>query len=106
MGEVVEQTEFLEENKRIKEIGGKEAKGEAIIMGITEVSLTRRSFLSAASFQHTTRVLIGGAVKCHEDHLAGLKENVIIGNLIPAGTGFVGSAKHTMIEDEQKRMAR
>lgn len=99
VGDLVELTEFLEENKRAKDRGVDEAKGEAVIMGITEVSLSRRSFLSAASFQHTTRVLIGGALKCHEDSLNGLKENVIIGNLIPAGTGFPGSAKAKMIED-------
>ena len=62
-------------------------------MGITEISLTRRSFLSAASFQHTTRVLINSAIRGTEDHLAGLKENVIIGRLIPAGSGFAASPK-------------
>ena len=98
-GDLVELTEFLEENKRTKDKGPEESKGEAVIMGITEVSLSRRSFLSAASFQHTTRVLISGSLKCHEDSLSGLKENVIIGNLIPAGTGFPGSAKAKMIED-------
>jgi DNA-directed RNA polymerase subunit beta' len=98
-GDLVELTEFLEENRRVKEKGLEEAKGEPVIMGITEVSLSRRSFLSAASFQHTTRVLISGSLKCHEDALSGLKENVIIGNLIPAGTGFPGSAKSKMIED-------
>ena len=98
-GDVVELTEFIEENKRTKDKGLEEAKGEPVIMGITEISLSRRSFLSAASFQHTTRVLIGGALKCHEDFLTGLKENVIIGNLIPAGTGFPGSSKAKMIED-------
>ncbi len=103
VGDLVELTEFLEANKIAKERNLDESKGEAVIMGITEISLSRRSFLSAASFQHTTRVLISGALKCHEDHLIGLKENVIIGNLIPAGTGFKGSSKAKMIEDLRKR---
>jgi DNA-directed RNA polymerase subunit beta' len=103
VGELVEYAEFLEENRRVKDLGKKEAKADASIMGITEVSLTRRSFLSAASFQHTTRVLISGAIKCHEDRLAGLKENVIIGNIIPAGTGFPGSPKFDMIAEEKRR---
>ncbi len=105
VGDVVELTELLEENKRMRTKGTKEARVESLIMGITEVSLSRRSFLSAASFQHTTRVLINGAIKCHEDHLAGLKENVIIGNLIPAGTGFEGSPKLKMIADAMAKLA-
>jgi len=105
VGDMVELSEFLEENKQAKNRGGAEAKAEPVIMGITEVSLTRRSFLSSASFQHTTRVLIGGSIKSHEDRLIGLKENVIIGNLIPAGTGFVGSPKYEMIEQEKKDQA-
>ncbi len=98
-GDVVELTEFLEENKRARAAGLKEAKAESLLIGITEVSLSRRSFLSAASFQHTTRVLIQGALKCHHDRLNGLKENVIIGNLIPAGTGFEGGVKEKLIKD-------
>ena len=72
-------------------------------MGITEVSLSRKTFLSAASFQHTTRVLIGNAVRGAEDDLAGLMENVIIGRLIPAGTGYAGSPKAAMIEAVRPR---
>lgn len=98
IGDTVELTDLLETNKKARTKGGKEAKAEALIMGITEVSLSRRSFLSSASFQHTTRVLINGALKAHEDHLVGLKENVIIGNLIPAGTGFKGSVKYDTIK--------
>ena len=67
-------------------------------MGITDVSLSRKSFLSAASFQHTTRVLINSAVRGSKDKLQGLMENVIIGRLIPAGTGFEGSPKEQMIK--------
>ena len=72
-------------------------------MGITEVSLSRKSFLSAASFQHTTRVLINAAVRGTQDQLIGLKENVILGRLIPAGTGFSGSSKAKMIENIQNQ---
>jgi len=92
-GDVVSAAYFSEENARVKALGKDEAKGEAVVMGITEISLTRRSFLSAASFQHTTRVLINSAIRGTEDHLAGLKENVIIGRLIPAGSGFSASPK-------------
>jgi DNA-directed RNA polymerase subunit beta' len=63
------------------------SKGDPVVLGITEVSLSTESWLSAASFQNTTRVLIGAAVKGSVDSLRGLKENVIIGRLIPAGTG-------------------
>jgi len=69
-----------------------------LILGITETSLSRKSFLSAASFQNTTRVLINAAVKGSHDNLAGLMENVIIGKLIPAGSGFKGSRKYDMIQ--------
>jgi DNA-directed RNA polymerase subunit beta' len=103
VGDTVELTDLLEANKRARAKDGKEAKAEALIMGITEVSLSRRSFLSSASFQHTTRVLINGALKAHEDHLIGLKENVIIGNLIPAGTGFKDSIKHNLISEATKK---
>ena len=68
-------------------------------MGIAEASLNRRSFLSAASFQHTNRMLIGASLKANKDPLYGIMENVIIGRLIPAGTGFKGSKKYQMIED-------
>jgi DNA-directed RNA polymerase subunit beta' len=81
----------------ISEIAGTDAKADAVIMGISEVSLSRASFLSAASFQHTPRVLIQAAIKGAEDELLGLKENVIIGRLIPAGTGFAGGYKEKLI---------
>ena len=88
-GDIVENTAFIEENERISKLGLKEAKAEIIVLGITEVSLRTKSWLSAASFQNTNRVLIENAVKGGVDSLRGLKENVIIGRLIPAGTGFV-----------------
>ncbi len=87
-GDIVENTAFIEENNRVVKINLKEAKAEIIVLGITEVSLRTKSWLSAASFQNTNRVLIENAVKGGIDSLRGLKENVIIGRLIPAGTGF------------------
>ena len=88
-GEIVENIELIEENNRVeKEEKGKPAEASTIVLGITEVSLTTKSWLSAASFQNTNRVLINNAVRGGVDNLRGLKENVIIGNLIPAGTGF------------------
>jgi DNA-directed RNA polymerase subunit beta' len=87
-GDVVENIALIEENNRVGKIGKKEAKAETIVLGITEVSLRTKSWLSAASFQNTNRVLIENAVKGGIDFLRGLKENVIIGRLIPAGTGF------------------
>ena len=101
VGDVVEASEFSAENKIARTAGLEEAKSEPVVMGITEVSLSRKSFLSAASFQHTTKVLINGAIRGNTDKLIGLKENVIIGRLIPAGTGFVGSPKQKMIEKIQ-----
>ncbi|MDQ3245039.1 MAG: DNA-directed RNA polymerase subunit beta', partial [bacterium] len=87
-GDIVENTALIEENFKLAKIEGKEAKAEIIVLGITEVSLRTTSWLSAASFQNTNRVLIENSIKNGMDNLRGLKENVIIGRLIPAGTGF------------------
>ncbi len=100
-GIIIDDTQLQEENAKVKTSGGTGAKAEPTVMGITEVSLSRKSFLSAASFQHTTRVLINSAVRGSEDDLVGLMENVIIGRLIPAGSGFAGSPKQKMIETVQ-----
>jgi DNA-directed RNA polymerase subunit beta' len=97
-GEVVEEWIFAEANARLSADGKEPAKATKVIMGITESSLSRKSFLSAASFQNTTRVLINAAVKGSQDNLAGLMENVIIGKLIPAGSGYKGSRKSDMVE--------
>jgi DNA-directed RNA polymerase subunit beta' len=102
VGEVVEEWIFVEANMKLKEAGKEVAKAEKLILGITETSLSRKSFLSAASFQNTTRVLINAAVKGSHDNLAGLMENVIIGKLIPAGSGFEGSKKFEMINKMPK----
>jgi DNA-directed RNA polymerase subunit beta' len=103
IGEVVEEWIMVEENEKLKAEGKDPARGDRLILGITETSLSRKSFLSAASFQNTTRVLINAAVKGSSDNLAGLMENVIIGKLIPAGSGFEGSKKYDMIADLQAR---
>ena len=87
-GEIVEKTELVEENLRLKKLNKKPAKAVQLLLGISKVALTTKSFLSAASFQETSRVLIKAAIEGKEDKLYGLKENVIIGKLIPAGTGF------------------
>ena len=87
IGEQIEREEFDEVNAKAIEEGRQPAKGEAILLGITKASLQTRSFISAASFQETTRVLTEAAVSGKSDKLIGLKENVIVGRLIPAGTG-------------------
>ena len=96
-GDVVERSEFARMAAEVEERGGLAPKAQSVILGITDVALSRKSFLSAASFQHTTKVLINAAVRGTVDSLRGLKENVIIGRLIPAGSGFKGSKKHAMI---------
>ncbi|MEX0933859.1 MAG: DNA-directed RNA polymerase subunit beta', partial [Candidatus Paceibacterota bacterium] len=88
VGEIVEVGALKEENDAAQEKGCEVAVGEAIVLGISEVATNTKSFLSAASFQNTTRVLIRSALKGARDELRGLKENVIIGRLIPVGTGF------------------
>lgn len=77
-----------EKGKPLDSARGKKATYEQLLLGITKVSLTTESFLSAASFQETARSLINAAIEAKEDTLKGLKENVIVGRLIPAGTGF------------------
>ena len=87
-GTLIDMYEFADKNAKIKEQGLRPAKGKRVLLGITKASLATDSFLSAASFQETTRVLTEAAIKGKEDDLVGLKENVIIGKLIPAGTGM------------------
>ena len=105
-GDVIEVSDFVETNNMLKEKGQEEAKADPVIMGITEVSLSRASFLSAASFQHTPRVLIQAAIKGVEDALIGLKENVIIGRLIPAGTSFPGGYKEKLICEAMSKQSK
>ena len=88
-GTTIDMFNFAEENARVREFGGEEAKGDQVLLGITKAALATDSFLSAASFQETTRVLTEAAIKGKIDPLVGLKENVLIGKLIPAGTGMM-----------------
>ena len=88
-GTMIDMFDFYEANQEVKKLGGEEAKGELALLGITKAALATDSFLSAASFQETTRVLTEAAIKGKVDPLLGLKENVIIGKLIPAGTGMM-----------------
>ncbi len=88
VGEQVDKPRFMDENRRIVELGQEPAKAEPLVLGITQASLSTDSFISAASFQETTKVLTEASLLGKEDHLRGLKENVIVGRLIPAGTGF------------------
>jgi DNA-directed RNA polymerase subunit beta' len=87
-GSLAERTQFEGENRRVVAEGGDPASGRPVLMGITKASLATESWLSAASFQETTRVLTDAAIQAKSDSLVGLKENVIIGKLIPAGTGI------------------
>ncbi len=103
-GDIIENSELELANEKAKEEGKETAKAEPVIMGISEVSLSRKSFLSAASFQHTTRVLINAAVRGKSDNLKGLKENVILGRLIPAGTGLEGSYKNNLLKEHMKEV--
>ena len=88
-GEQIDRTEMEYENEKVLKEGGRLAAARPVLLGITKASLQTRSFISAASFQETTRVLTEAAVSGRVDSLIGLKENVIVGRLIPAGTGSV-----------------
>jgi DNA-directed RNA polymerase subunit beta' len=95
--EQAEKWVFEEENEKVMAEGGRPAQGEPLLLGITKASLSTESFISASSFQETTKVLTEAAISGKVDHLRGLKENVIMGRLIPAGTGL-GAYKHLDIE--------
>ena len=86
--EQVDRFRFMEENEKVMNRGGEPADGTPLLLGITKASLSTDSFISAASFQETTRVLTEASISGRVDHLRGLKENVIVGRLIPAGTGM------------------
>jgi DNA-directed RNA polymerase subunit beta' len=98
-GALIDIFEFTEENEKAIKSGGEAAIGKAVLLGITKASLATDSFLSAASFQETTRVLTEAAIKGKVDPLLGLKENVIIGKLIPAGTGMSRYRNIKVVED-------
>ncbi len=101
-GEVVDRILFREENESIIMEGGEPATFQPLLLGITKASLSTESFISAASFQETTKVLTEAAVSGKTDHLKGLKENVIIGHLIPAGTGIKSYGKIQLPEEEKE----
>ena len=103
-GTLVDALEYEETNERLKEEGKEPADGRQVMLGITKAALATNSFLSAASFQETTKVLTEAAIKGKVDPLLGLKENVILGKLIPAGTGMKGYNNVTLSSDE--RIAR
>jgi DNA-directed RNA polymerase subunit beta' len=105
IGEQNDKIEFEKSNEKIKEEGGKLAKATPVLQGITKASLQTHSFISAASFQETTRVLTEAAVSGKVDDLVGLKENVIVGHLIPAGTGSVMNRMRQVAADRDEEMA-
>ena len=104
-GAVIERREFEAANRRVMAEGGEAAAGRPALMGITKASLATESWLSAASFQETTRVLTDAAINAKSDRLIGLKENVIIGKLIPAGTGIARYRDITVNPTEEARAA-
>ena len=104
-GDIIADFEFERMNAESKVKDKEAARGKQLLLGITEVSLTRASFLSSISFQNTPRKLAEAAVSGAVDRLIGLKENVIIGRLIPAGTGFSGSKKHEMVREMEEKLA-
>jgi DNA-directed RNA polymerase subunit beta' len=109
IGEVVSKSRFVEENNRLKAKGKKPAKAVQLFLGITRSALASDSFLAAASFQETTRVLVKAALEGKVDYLRGLKENVIIGRLVPVGTGFrnrteeIQKLKYKREKEEKKK---
>ena len=105
VGDIIADFEFERMNKKAKENDKEPARSKPLLLGITEVSLTRASFLSAISFQNTPRKLAEAAVAGSVDRLVGLKENVIIGRLIPAGTGYRGSKKYEMVQTMEAELA-
>lgn len=105
-GEQVEKFSLHLENQRVLQEGGSQASYKPLLLGITKVSLSTESWISAASFQETTKVLTDAAINSKTDHLRGLKENIIMGRLIPAGTGLTSYKKWKVIitEDEEMMM--
>ena len=99
-GEQAEKFEFEEENDRVAKEGGQVATSEPLLLGITKVSLSTDSWISAASFQETTKVLTEAAINSRTDYLRGLKENIIMGRLIPAGTGLSSYKRWKIVVDE------
>ena len=102
-GEIVDRIKFENMNEELKANNKKPAVGERVLMGITKASLQTESFISAASFQETTRVLTDAAIRGKVDVLQGLKENVIVGRLVPAGTGSIKNDwNRKALKDDEK----
>ena len=101
-GELIDRIQLEEANEELKKQNKKPASGDRVLLGITKASLQTRSFISAASFQETTRVLTDSSIKGKIDTLECLKENVIVGRLIPAGTGFTKNILDNKAKDEDK----
>jgi len=101
-GEIVSRSAFIAENKKASADGKAPAQGEPILLGVSKASLASESFISAASFQETTKVLTDAAITGQVDRLRGLKENVIVGHLIPAGTGIAARKLDEQYLDGQK----
>ncbi|MFW6162248.1 MAG: hypothetical protein ACODAJ_05720, partial [Planctomycetota bacterium] len=101
-GSIVDKFKFRQENERVVAQGGKPAGATPLLLGITKAALSSESFISAASFQETTKVLTEASLSGRVDYLRGLKENVILGHLIPSGTGF---PKHFLAVMEKKQIA-
>ena len=103
-GETVDRNTLKEENERVIQEGGTPATFQPLLLGITKAALSTQSFISAASFQETTRVLADAAIAGKKDSLLGLKENVIMGSLIPAGTGLKKYRKIKLeVEEEEAK---
>jgi len=102
--EQVDKFRFHEENQRVLTRGGEASTGRPLLLGITKASLSTDSFISAASFQETTRVLTEASIQGRVDYLRGLKENVIMGRLIPAGTGMEIYRRVQIPPDETERV--
>jgi DNA-directed RNA polymerase beta' subunit len=103
--EQVEKYKFEEANRQVAAMGGRPASAEPLLLGITKASLSTDSWVSAASFQETTRVLTDASINGRMDNLRGLKENVIMGRLIPAGTGFASYKKLGMLTKDESKLA-
>ncbi len=110
LGQQIDKGVYLDENKRVVKKKGKPAGAVPILLGITKASLNTESFISAASFQETTRVLTEAAASGKTDYLRGLKENIIMGHLIPAGTGFAThrniSIVKNVLDDSKKEVSK
>jgi DNA-directed RNA polymerase subunit beta' len=101
-GQQVDRYRFNEENRKVIREGGQPAIARPLLLGITKASLNIDSFISAASFQETTRVLTNASIRGARDSLHGLKENVIIGHLIPAGTGMKGYSNIRLLDENME----